>query len=751
MTGGALMQLVAYGAQDIYLTGNPTITHFKTVYRRCTNFSMESIEQYFTNGTVDFGNRVTSIISRNGDLIHQMYLEVVLPNIPPGSNTNWVRWTDNVGHYLINSISVEIGGQMIDRHYGDWLEIWSQLSVPAGQKNGYLNMIGQDRTFPDGRPRGLQNSADINRTIFVPLQFWFCRNVGLSLPLISLQYHEVTISLEFNTLDNLLITTDGKGKIQPNTIPDVMTGLSARLWVNYIFLDTEERWRFAEVAHEYLIEQLQFFGDTTIVAGTQTKNIILEFNHPVKEMVWVVRNSIMEQHKQWCNYTTLLAETRQNLPVYMKNPYDCFNPIYSAKLTLNGYDRFAMRVGDYFNWVQPFEAHTNVPESRGINVYSFALQPEAHQPSGTCNFSRIDSAVLNIKMYYPGELSTPGKKEPLLPGLPELDGFDGFNLKENESAVMGLKTLYVPEKIQSLINYINSRPSVNLPGGLVLPKILERGDIKNLTTWANKAQGCIHNWNARHPKNQDSQTILSIYAVQTYITVIAVTDLLLQTVKLFITVTREEAPPGLTKSYLEQVNLISSLTLPNYLTGSVQLLINAYPNIFYGQNDESTINMIMSSLNTTIGVLTKILLPDIDSINYNLPQALQSEKISALFPISLTDYCGIIRSYSDYVLQFPYQIQNQNPKQLSYFARSICPVNYGGPNKKKKPEQGPVKVEPPPVEPPVKPAEPVKEDESAVLPPKNPLLTADSVIKVYAINYNILRIMSGMGGVVYSN
>jgi hypothetical protein len=198
---GGLMQLVAYGAQDVYLTGNPLITFFKSVFRRHTNFAMESIRQSF-NIDADFDTKASCLVSRNGDLLSSVYLQATLPSVS-GTETHNVaeRWTENVGHHIKN-VEIEIGGKIIDRHYGDWLEIWAQLTVPAEQRIGYYEMIGQDPTSPFGVPGQMQRDEYkdhrlTSRMIYVPLQFWFCRNIGLALPLISLQYHEVKIHISF--------------------------------------------------------------------------------------------------------------------------------------------------------------------------------------------------------------------------------------------------------------------------------------------------------------------------------------------------------------------------------------------------------------------------------------------------------------------------------------------------------------------------------------------------------------------------
>ena len=388
------MQIVAYGAQDVYLSGNPQITYFKVVYRRHTNFAVESIEQTF-NGTADFGRKVTALISRSGDLIGRCYLQATLPSV--AANVGSWRWVDHVGHHLIKQVEVEVGGQRIDRHYGDWLQIWYELTVSTGHRHflghGYDDMIGHGDA---SHGHALQNYDNITRdeyTLFVPLQFWFCRNAGLALPLIALQYHEVKINLEFRPYSELLV-----GTYSTSTTPSLV---SASLWVDYIYLDTEERRRFAQVSHEYLIEQLQFTGEES-VTGAAAK-LKLSFNHPVKELVWVAQmdSVVAAGVNQWSNYTNLEADETENCTDPIVNAAAntrAGNTITTAKLMLNGQDRFALRTGRYFNLVQPYQHHSNVPESPGINVYSFALKPEDHQPSGSCNFSRIDNATLSITL-----------------------------------------------------------------------------------------------------------------------------------------------------------------------------------------------------------------------------------------------------------------------------------------------------------------------------------------------------------------
>ncbi len=419
--GGGLMQLVAYGAQDIYLTGNPQITFFKVVYRRHTNFSIESIQQTF-NGTADFGKKVSCTISRNGDLVHRIYLQATLPEVTTETNSA-ERWVDWIGEKLINFVEIEIGGQRIDRHYGEWLHIWNQLSNNPGHEEGYHRMVGNVPKLVSTKTTDSTTTTIESTELYVPLQFWFCRNPGLALPLISLQYHEVKINIEFQELKNLYLRFSSAvgDPATPNSLQSSEASLvEASLWVDYIFLDTDERRRFAQLSHEYLIEQLQFPGEETI--SSATAKIRLNFNHPVKELVWVVQKQNSIDKLQGFNYTdrldstpllthsplgnTLLSglaanleavDTSSTLSLQILNGDTGVNCCSRARLQLNGQDRFAERSGDYFNYVQPYNHHNRTPHV-GINVYSFGLKPEEHQPSGTCNFSRIDNANLFLNV-----------------------------------------------------------------------------------------------------------------------------------------------------------------------------------------------------------------------------------------------------------------------------------------------------------------------------------------------------------------
>lgn len=414
---GGLMQLVAYGAQDVYLTGNPKVTFFQAVYKRHTNFAMENIEQT-VNGNVANSGRVSVTVARNGDLIGDMYLEMTtLTNLGTTAN-NLTCDSCWAAERAISAIELTIGGQRIDKHYQRWWRLYSELYLSQDQKNKWARM----GTSP------IQGAAG---KVFLPLIFFFNRNAGLYLPLIALQYHEVRIDIDLSfDLSNY-----------------INTGSGFKVWGNYVYLDTEERRRFAQKGHEYLIEQVQHTGTDTVTAGS-AKQIRLSYNHPVKELVWAVGGSSAANNYLWnftsntggasavtltCNpwvYSNLASANANLLAVCSLTsgvgiPQVVFGkigtgvtgvtPSYSAwhedgtpddykstgavdtfKLILNGQDRFKEQSGKYFNQVQPFNHHSGTPMP-GIYSYSFALKPEEHQPTGTCNFSRIDNAQVEIK------------------------------------------------------------------------------------------------------------------------------------------------------------------------------------------------------------------------------------------------------------------------------------------------------------------------------------------------------------------
>jgi len=445
--GIGLVQLVAFGTEDLYLTGQPQISFFKSVYRRYTNFSMESIPQTIT-GTISPGSRVSVTIARNGDLLKKLWItfnpsNLFSTNVTDTSAHQFVVHSD-LGHSLFNIIELEIGGQIIDSHYGKWLTIWRDLTElnPTGQQsfmdtwggepplNNYqaygvptddytINLKKSTRYQRMSYTHGTQEIvllpegnnvnilANAPKEAYVPMQFWFCKNSGLALPLIAMQYHEVKLNIQFNNIVSLITPfyTSGTQKFVDDNKRISADYSSIQVFGDYIFLDSAERKQFADNPHEYLIEQVQF-------QKTVGNNIILHFNHPIKEIIWTgseipkeipeIFTNITRYRKYTSGFGTatpqpIVPRFTSALPlnfVYIPSSQSQYN----ARLVFNGTDRFSARHLNYFTRNQIWENHTGFGSSMlnpdCIAVYSFSLRPEEHQPSGTCNFSRINQIVL---------------------------------------------------------------------------------------------------------------------------------------------------------------------------------------------------------------------------------------------------------------------------------------------------------------------------------------------------------------------
>ena len=402
MTGG-LLQLAAYGAQDIYLTGNPQITFFVGVYRRYTNFAIQNIPQYF-NGNADFGQKVYCLVDRIGDLINQVFLRVKLPSLVDynytDSNGNLVEyyWVNSVGHAIVKIIDIEIGGVVVDRQYGLWMQIWSDLTVPVNKRAGFYSMIGKS-----DNPINLENNSALD--LYIPLYFWFCRNIGLSLPLIAIQSQEVRFNVTFRKYEELIISSDGLPlNLANRNIQITQTYLD----IDYIFLEDDERKLFAKNNHQYLIEQLQVYATSLTSNGLRQdptdpnkldripdliQNIALDFNHPIKELFWVLQNtSVLSVYpyggNEWFNFSS---------QSYKNGVVNGSDPMIKAKIQFEGQDLFDTKDAKYFRTVVPYQRHTNIPNNF-IYVYSFSTNPEDFQPSGTCNFSRIDNQVIYMEI-----------------------------------------------------------------------------------------------------------------------------------------------------------------------------------------------------------------------------------------------------------------------------------------------------------------------------------------------------------------
>ena len=413
--GGGLLQLVAYGAQDAYLSGNPHITFWKILYKRHTNFAMEAFRVNFT-GAPAWGQRVVAVVNRNADLIWKVYLEITLPETVNLSNFYWTGGDKRrLGYLMLQQVEVEIGGQIIDRQYGEWLYLWETLTADFDTAMKLDNLVGGQFSNGDTNTTSCRGRPDV---LYVPFQFWFNRNPGLALPLIALQYHEVRFNITLNDAINLAAynttgTTTPIGQLsKAGSLAAAASVLPApkdmALYLDYIYLDVEERRRFAQESHEYLIEQLQFEGQQQITSASE--RIDLTLNHPVKELIWVFQDA----RKTDCSLPATGGNFTQQ-PYTQPFSYD--DIVNRARIQINGQDRFEERYGDYFWKVQPYQHHTGGAYSRAyvpvstvaavanpnpINVYSFAIAPEEHQPSGTCNFSRIDNATLVIDSVRPG-------------------------------------------------------------------------------------------------------------------------------------------------------------------------------------------------------------------------------------------------------------------------------------------------------------------------------------------------------------
>jgi len=376
---GGLLQLVAHGKQDVFLTGNPQMTWFKMVYRRYTNFAIESQPMYF-DGTPDFGKRITCLVPRRGDLLGQIILEVTLPALTL-TNGDSVSYVNSIGHALIQEITLEVGEQEIDRQNGEWMEIWSNYTTPTDKRTAFYNMIGKVDGFS---PPTLFGPLKL----YIPLRFWFCKNPGMALPLLALQYHPVRINLTLRPLNQLFfsqaLTTPLCTTLEANpfSITDLM------LWGDYVYLDVEERRRFVSSTHEYLIEQVQYSSLIPISPGATTGILPLEFNHPIRELFWYIQRDDMTRYHEFFNYSSLgTFEIGKRTDI-----------LSNAVLQLDGFDRFQVRDAGYFRLVQPWQYHTVVPEESFLYSYSFALRPEDIQPSGSMNASRMDSIKLQITL-----------------------------------------------------------------------------------------------------------------------------------------------------------------------------------------------------------------------------------------------------------------------------------------------------------------------------------------------------------------
>ncbi len=371
MGAGTLVELIARGSQDAYLIGNPQFSFYKSVYRRHTNFACEPIIQIFTEAP-DFGKKITCIIDKKADLVNDIILEVELPALYTD-----ISWVNGIGYFMIDYVELQLGGEKIDRMTGELMDAWMELSTQIGIKNTLYTMIGKHITFNKNTQTGILK-------LLIPLPFWFTRSVERSLPLIALQRTDIKIIIQFKPFDMCWY------KLTDAIIPTNSTLhiTKANLICNYVYLDTFERRKIAtQTTFEYLIEQYQTNAVVQVPENSINLNIPLFFNHPVKELIWMYRLLTATNYNDYYNYANILN---------YRTPSETINePFKTLQLRFNGNDRFDHLTSGYFYLYQPYRNHS-CGTNQYIHVYSFAINPEGVQPSGTCNFSKIDSVSLNI-------------------------------------------------------------------------------------------------------------------------------------------------------------------------------------------------------------------------------------------------------------------------------------------------------------------------------------------------------------------
>lgn len=396
--GGALLQLVAIGKQDVFLTGSPEITFWKVVYKRHTNFAIDSIKQTHTGSYPQY----TYTIAKAGDLIHKCYLRVERPalNSPSDVETNndYISYVNTFGHALIDSMQLKIGGVTVDTQTGEFLELWKELTITEEKREGFEEMIGIDGAYDPSN-----SYRRDKRTFYIPLQFFFCTNPGLSLPIIALQYHEVQIVFNFRKFEDMLTLTPKDGETNPsktvNNIlddnPNIKKEFNIELFVDYVYLDVDERRRMAQSSHEMLVTQTKRISHMIQSTIDSDRIDLKNLNHPVKELIWVTKvHHADEVNRDYFDfgYSDQATDPSRGDGYGFTESNEIMK---NASITLNGNDRVEKRDSMFYRCIQPYQHHTRIPNNY-IYVYSFALKPEEVQPSGSCNFSRIDNAYLNV-------------------------------------------------------------------------------------------------------------------------------------------------------------------------------------------------------------------------------------------------------------------------------------------------------------------------------------------------------------------
>lgn len=383
MTLGSINILRSAGVQDEYLIGNPQMTFFKSVYRKHTNFSSDWID-IESKDITDFGKKLKFTIPREkGDMLNDLVLRIVLPKLKTNNNNHSVTWIENVGHAIIDYVELKIGNNTIDKHYGDFIEIHKQLNNSKDKKIAYDTMLGNTSVL---RYITTETNAYV---LLIPLLFWFCKDIGLSLPLVALGSHDVEIYVKLKKLEDLIWKRDNTNINSNSAVNIELTdNLKSNLIGKFYKLDELERKRFKTITHRYLIEQTQVKGPEQINGNIINMN--LNFNLPVKELIWFgIKKRFTESTYRLNSYSS----EDYNMPFnFTSSSYSSegYNMFKSFGMNINGLEYFSNVEPQIFNIYYPYRYHQKLPET-GVYIYSFSEKPNEYQPSGSCNFSRLDT------------------------------------------------------------------------------------------------------------------------------------------------------------------------------------------------------------------------------------------------------------------------------------------------------------------------------------------------------------------------
>lgn len=367
---GALLELAARGEQDINIIGNPKMTYFKSVYARHTNFARFEHREIFQSG-YDFGKRCVVKLDKKGDMLYRLML---LIKLPPTGNTN-VSWINGIGNFIIKEAVIKLGGEVISRLTGDYIDIYHRYSLEIGHYSNYSSMIGRVSGYN-------VNSQSDEINLFIPLPFWFCRDLTQTLPLISLGYSDVTLEVEFRPLNECLYSGGLRSELNDLVNLSALKMLDCSTLTEYIYLDTKERTIIAVSPNtEYLIEQMWDLN-ITVENGVSRQNYPLPFNHPVKELLWFYRSNYWEEHNAWDKYTVPIGTEERP-------------PLANVTLLFSGCERIPLINADYCRFVQPLYHHLG-SGSGFVYFYCFAENVDSLQPSGTANFSFINDITLGL-------------------------------------------------------------------------------------------------------------------------------------------------------------------------------------------------------------------------------------------------------------------------------------------------------------------------------------------------------------------